>query len=58
MSEVAELNIEVSSGADHVAMNVRSGGVAIQVVLIRETAAALAEVLARAANGQEAGDEE
>lgn len=58
MSEVAELNIEVSSGADHVAMNVRSGGVAIQVVLTRETADALAEVLARAANGREAGDEE
>lgn len=59
MSEVAELNIEVSSGADHVAMNVRSGGVAVQVVLTRETAGALAEVLARAASGQEAlGDEE
>lgn len=58
MSEVAELNIEVSSGADHVAMNVRSGGVAIQVVMTLETAGALAEVLARAASGQEVGDEE
>ena len=57
MSEVAELNIEVSSGGDHVAMNVRSGGVAIQVVLTCETAMALAEVLARSA-GQEADDEE
>lgn len=58
MSEIAELNIEVSSGADHVAMNVRSGGVAVQVVLTQETAGALAEVLARAASGQELGDEE
>jgi len=58
MSEVSELNIEVSSGADHVAMNVRSGGVAVQVVLTRETAEALAEVLARAAAGQEVGDGE
>ncbi len=58
MSEVSELNIEVSSGVDHVAMNVRSGGVAVQVVLTRETAGALAEVLARTASGQEAGDEE
>ncbi|MCK9514272.1 MAG: hypothetical protein M0R28_24000 [Pigmentiphaga sp.] len=57
MSEIAGLNIEVSSGADHVAMNVHSGGVAVQVVLTRETAIALAEVLARSA-GQEAGDEE
>ncbi|WP_165603212.1 hypothetical protein [Devosia elaeis] len=58
MSEVAELNIEVSSGADHVAMSVRSGGVAIQVVMTLETAGALAEVLARAASGQEVDDEE
>ena len=58
MSEVSELNIEVSSGADRVAMNVRSGGVAVQVVLTRETAEALAEVLARAASGQEVDDEE
>lgn len=58
MAETPSLNIEVSAEADHVALGLTSGGVAVQVVMSRETAAALAEVLARAASGKAVADEE
>lgn len=52
-----QLKIEVGAEADHVVIGMTSGSMAVQVVVSRETAAALAEVLARVASGQEAGDE-
>lgn len=52
-----QLKIEVGAEADHVVIGLTSGSMAAQVVVSRETAAALAEVLARVASGQEAGDE-
>lgn len=58
MSEQQGLSIEVSAEADYVAVGLTSGSVSMQVVMSRETAAAFAEVLARAAGGQEVGDEE
>lgn len=52
-----QLKIEVGAEADHVVIGMTSGGMAVQVVVSRETAATLAEVLARMAGGQEADDE-
>lgn len=58
MPETTSLNIEVSAEADHVALGLTTGGIAVRVVISRETAAALAEVLVRAASGKADADEE